>query len=701
MKRVGLLFIFLLCNVFVLFSSGSKLLKWKGTKDLSKVKVENVIIDSKGFIFLSYGIDTIFQSTEVFLWDCVNDSRGNLYVSSGNEGMVFRITLSHQISTVFTSEKGAEIFALAVDKKDNIYIGESPSGIIYRVSKNGKVKEFFKTGEKYIWKLLFDKKEMLFAATGDRGKLFRISPEGKSETYYSSKENHIVSLLLYKKKMYAGTEPNGLLFEVVGKTKATVLYDTKENEVHSMVGMDNTIYFATVSRPIAVRTSAHTPFFSNLGPLQDIKKKEKSILYKFDIDEETITSLWECPTPPIYSLSGFKDGKVLIGTANGRLYSANEDGRISQVNQFENSPVLRIVEGKKKNSYFVLTGNLGNVIKMGSDLSKVGRITSDVFDTGTKSIFGRADWDVDIPTGTSFSLWLRVGNKENPDEDWSDWKQMRKGSVINLFPSRFIQIKCEFKTASAGKSPLLKEVSISYLPKNRAPVIKKVIICPVGVSASENLESFIGPKTVLSERQKNFYRDLGHDLPQVLYRLEKEKRCAYWEAYDPDGDSLSFSFFYRGEKEKEWKELKKGLKKPAFIWDETTLPDGIYYAKVSVSDERDNPSSRALESELVSEPFIIDNTPPVIEVNSIKARGKDIEVTVTANDKLSTLESTSYSVNGGDWNVVLPDDGIFDSKEERFFFTVKEKEVGEYTIVVKITDFSLNTGTGKGIVEVE
>ncbi|GAH60572.1 unnamed protein product, partial [marine sediment metagenome] len=297
-------------------------------KDLSKVKVENVIIDSKGFIFLSYGIDTIFQSTEVFLWDCVNDSRGNLYVSSGNEGMVFRITLSHQISTVFTSEKGAEIFALAVDKKDNIYIGESPSGIIYRVSKNGKVKEFFKTGEKYIWKLLFDKKEMLFAATGDRGKLFRISPEGKSETYYSSKENHIVSLLLYKKKMYAGTEPNGLLFEVVGKTKAMVLYDTKENEVHSMVGMDNTIYFATVSRPIAVRTSAHTPFFSNLGPLQDIKKKEKSILYKFDIDEETVTSLWKCPTPPIYSLSGFKDGKVLIGTANGTLYSANEDGRI-------------------------------------------------------------------------------------------------------------------------------------------------------------------------------------------------------------------------------------------------------------------------------------------------------------------------------------------------------------------------------------
>ncbi|TES90739.1 MAG: hypothetical protein E3J87_09375 [Candidatus Cloacimonadota bacterium] len=701
MKRVGLILIIILCNVFALCGSVSKLLKWKGTKALSKAKIENVMIDSKGYISLSPDIDTIFQSTEIFLWDCVIDSKGNLYVSSGNEGKVFRVSPSRQIFTVFTSEKGAELFALAVDKKDNVYIGESPSGIIYRLSKNGKVKEFYKTGEKYVWRLLFDNNGMLFAATGDRGKLFKISSGGKGEIYYSSKENHIISLLFYKKKLYVGTEPNGLFIEITRKDKATVLYDTKENEIRSMVGIENSIFFATITRPSAVATSSFTSFFSGVSPMQGSKKNEKSVLYKFDIDKQTVSSLWECPTPPLYSISEFKDGRILIGTESGRLYTADKDGKINQLNQFETSPILNIIKGRKKNSFFLLTGNLGNVIKMGPDLSKKGEITSEEFDTGRKSSFGRANWDVILPTGTSFTLKLRIGNKENPDEDWTDWKEMKKDGEINLLPGRFIQLKSELRTRGSGKSPLLKEVSISYLPENRRPVIKEIIICPAGVSTGESDQSLFASRTVLSEKQKHFYKDIGYDLPQTVYKLEKGKRCAYWTASDPDGDSLYFSFFYRGEEEKEWKELKKELKKPAFVWDETALPDGVYYIKVSVSDERENPSTRALSAELTSEPFVIDNTSPVIEVNSIKAKGKNIEVKVTGEDKLSILKSVSYSVNGGEWNILLPDDGIFDSKKEEFLFTIKENESGEYTVVVKVTDLSLNTGVGKGTVEVK
>jgi hypothetical protein len=127
----------------------------------------------------------------------------------------------------------------------------------------------------------------------------------------------------------------------------------------------------------------------------------------------------------------------------------------------------------------------------------------------------------------------------------------------------------------------------------------------------------------------------------------------------------------------------------------------MYFVKVTVSDKMDNPATRALESEFVSEPFAIDNTPPSVEVNSIKARGKNIEVKITSKDEISILKSAFYSVNGGKWKIVLPDDGIFDSKKEKFLITVKEKEKGEYTIVVKVTDLALNTGTDKGTVELK
>lgn len=698
MKRIGLLSIIILYTVSVSFSSGSKIFKWKGTRDLTKVKIENVIINDMGIISLSPAVDTIFQSTEVFLWDCVYDSRGNLYVASGNEGKVFKITNANQVFTVFTSEKGAEIFSLAADKEDNIYVGESPSGIIYKISKNGNVKEFFATDEKYIWNLLFDNKGMLFVATGDRGKLFRISADGKGKVYYSSTENHIVTLLLYNGKLYAGTEPNALFVEIDKEGKATVLFDTDENEVHSMIGMGNKIFFATLSRPITVMPSSYTSFFSN-GSIEG-SKMEKSILYKFDINKKTVTSIWSCTTPPIYALSEFSDNKILIGTENGRLYGADEDGRISQMNKFEDSPILSINKGLLKNSYIILTGNLGNVIKIGPDLSRTGRIISDVYDTGRMSIFGRIDWDSDVPSGTMISLWLRVGNKKDPVEDWTNWKKMKKGANINIPPARFIQIKSELETTSGWKSPYLKDISISYLPENRKPVLEKLVICPVGVNASEGYDPMLGPQAILPEKERNFYTDLGFDLPLTLYGLAKGKRCAYWVATDPDRDSLYFSFFYRGDEEKEWKELEKDLMRPSFTWDETTLPDGIYFAKVSASDERDNPASRALTSEIISESFIIDNSAPDVEVNSVKRRGENIEVSVTAKDKLSLLKSASFSINGGEWNVILPEDGIFDRKEEKFLFTHKAEKKGEYTVVVKVTDLSLNTGTGKGTVEV-
>jgi len=699
MKRMGLAFIFLLCNIVTLYPSPSKIYRWKGEKVLSKGTVENVTIDHKGIVSLSPGIDTVFKSTEIFLWDCVYDSRGNKYVSSGNEGKVFRITPNHQVFTVFSSEKGAEVYTLAVDKDDNIYIGESPSGIIYKLLKGGKPKEFYKTGEKYIWRLIFDRNGTLFAATGDRGKLLRISPDGKGEVYYRAKENHLISLYIFNDVMYAGTEPNGLFIEVQGKNRVVVLYDTKEDEVHSIVGMDRSIFFATVSKPADGGQSSFTSFFG-ANPLQENKKNEKSIVYRFDIDKGTVTPLWECPTPPIYTMAGFKAGKFLIGTEDGRLYVADKDGWVDRINKFEESPVLNIVKGKE-NQYFILTGKLGNVIEMGNCLSLKGKITSDVFDTGRKSIFGSVESDVDIPKGTSFSLSLRVGNKENPGEDWTDWKVMKKDGKVNLPTARFIQIRCELRTGSGGKSPFLRGVTISYLPENRSPLVKEIIVCPVGVSGGENSGFTVVPLSLLPEKEKNFYKALGYNLPVNLYRLEKGKRCACWKAIDPDKDSLSFSFFYRGENEKKWKCLKDKLKKTSYVWDETTLPNGIYYCKVLASDVRENPASRALKYELISEPFVIDNSLPVVQVNQIKAKGNKIEVKVSANDDLSILRSAAYAVNGGEWNVIIPEDGIFDSREEKFFFTLVNKEKGEYTVVVKAKDMALNTGTGKGTVELK
>ncbi len=700
MKRGFIVSIFILYSFGLVFGSMSRLIKWKGKEVEMKSSIENITIGTSGFISLGPSIDTLFKSTEIFLWDCALDSKENLYVSSGNDGNVYRINRNKQVFTVFTSKKGAEIYALAIDMQDNLFIGESPSGIIYKLSRNGKAKEFYSTQEKYIWDLVLDEKGMLFAATGDRGKVFRIKPDGKGEVYYSSNENHVVSLCLVNKELYAGTEPNGLFIKFLSKDNIEVLYDAKENEVHSIVGFENSIFFSTISKPAAPPLPSYTSFFGGGKIPSGDQKTDVSLLYKYDEVKKTVTTLWKCPTPPIYSISDFTQGRILLGTENGRLYSSDSKGNVEQVNRFDVAPILKI--GRyKRDSRVVLTGNIGDVLVIGPNFSSTGSITSDVFDTGRKSVFGKVDWNVDTPKGTSFSLALRVGNKENPSDEWTDWKKMKKGQRINVSPSRFIQIKGKLSTASGYKSPTLKVVTISYLPENRSPVIEKLIVCPVGINAGGNANAGFAAMTPLTEKQKTYYEALGFELPVTVYRLQKGKRCAYWKATDPDGDSLSFIFSYKGKEEKEWKQLKKNLKSKSFIWDETALPDGFYTIKLSASDMPDNPATRALGVELVSEPFIVDNSPPEVRVKSSKVRGENIELKVEAEDKLSIVNSCSYSVNGGSWNVVLPVDGIFDSFGEEFSFTIKAKEKGEKTVVIKVMDFALNTGTDKATVEVK
>ncbi len=697
--RSALLLVFMSCFSTINYAAGSKMLKWKGIHALSKATIENVMVDEKGFATLSYSLDTLFSSAEIFLWDCDFDSRGNMYIASGNAGKVFRISPNRQVFTVFTGEAGTEIFAVAVDEHDNVYVGESPSGTVYRLGKGDKQEEYFITDEHYIWDLAFDTGGTLFAATGDQGKIYRILGKSRGEVYYRSTENHIVTMLFHDGKLYAGTEPNGLFLQIVEKDEAIVHYDTDEQEVRAIAAYLDTIYFSTVSQPLSSAASSYTSFF---GPApMDMQSIEKSTLYRFHIPTGSVVPLWDCVTPPIYAIVTDEAGRVLIGAEGGKLFYLHGNRKVGFVNQLAEHPLLSLVTARKGDGIIILTGNLGNVIQMGPDLAKVGTIESHVIDTRSRSAFGRIDWNADVPAGTDLSVWIRAGNRENPDENWSSWKEMRKGAEIGLHPSRFIQIKCELRTASSGKTPLFKDVSISYLPENRMPAIFSLVVCPAGVNGSEAYDPFGGVKMPLGEKDRIYYVNLGYDLPQTIYMLEKGKRCAIWQAADPDGDSLTYTFYYRGVEERQWKELKKKLMVPAVIWDETAFPDGLYRVKLVASDKWNNPPERTRTTEMESEPFLVDNARPVVEVTSIRAQGNGIHITVSAEDALSILKEARYSVNAEEWQAVLPKDGIFDEAKEDFAITIDEMEPGEYTVVFKVVDFALNTGTGKGTTEIK
>jgi hypothetical protein len=123
-------------------------------------------------------------------------------------------------------------------------------------------------------------------------------------------------------------------------------------------------------------------------------------------------------------------------------------------------------------------------------------------------------------------------------------------------------------------------------------------------------------------------------------------------------------------------------------------------------DAPSNPPAEALTTERESERFEVDNTAPTIgkiEVNATAANpngnSSTYEIKFTASHPTSSIERAQYSVDGGDWILLVPVAGISDYKTETFSFTVKGLAPGEHTIAVRAYDRFENVGSGKTTVE--
>src|SRR5690348_18381629 len=88
---------------------------------------------------------------------------------------------------------------------------------------------------------------------------------------------------------------------------------------------------------------------------------------------------------------------------------------------------------------------------------------------------------------------------------------------------------------------------------------------------------------------------------------QKGYRAVLWNSEDANEDELTYSIYYRGEKEKDWKLLKDKLEQKFYSWDTNSMPDGAYYLKIVASDEKSNPANEALKSERVSDRLVVDN----------------------------------------------------------------------------------------------
>jgi hypothetical protein len=173
---------------------------------------------------------------------------------------------------------------------------------------------------------------------------------------------------------------------------------------------------------------------------------------------------------------------------------------------------------------------------------------------------------------------------------------------------------------------------------------------------------------------------------------------ARWAALDDNGDGLVFTVEIRGLHQTRWQPLKDKLRERYWSWDSTAFPDGEYRLRVTASDLPGNPPSDSLSASMVSDPFLIDNTPPAIAGLTASAADGKLHATWSAADALSDIKKAEYSLDGGDWTLVAPVTGLSDSRELAYDLSLEHLAPGEHTLAVRVEDDYDNQATAKFVV---
>jgi hypothetical protein len=706
--------------------------------DFEKGNLEGVSVRSDGRLSLAPVVTEILDSSTPYLWAVAQDSKGNLYAGgggpTGSTAKLFQIDRNGK-SSVLAEIEGLEIHAIAVDARDRVYAATAPDGKVYRVV-NGRPEVFYDPNAKYIWAMAFSKKGDLYLGTGDRGDVHRVTPDGRGSVFFKTEDTHARSLAIdAQDNVIVGTEPSGVIVRISPAGEGFVLYQTPKREITALgIAKDGSVYAAAIGNkpsgpaltpPPAPAGPQPQPSATpgGAGPAQQQGRAAPlaapppmfgaaaaqsvaggSEVYRITPDGAP-RRVWNHAQDIAYALAIDEQGRVLIGTGNkGNVYRLESDLVYTLVVNLAPTQVTTFSRGAN-GQLFAATGNIGKVYRIGPELQKSGSYESEPFDANGFTYWGRLSFSGET-AGGNVRFDARSGNVNQPQKNWSAWGPVTlegDGGRVTAPAARFIQYRATLTAGPNGKSPELASVVVAHMSKNVAPVIQEVEVTPANyrfpgslVSASATPPTLTLPPMGPRRRTLTPPQEIT---PGQTMQFAKGSVGARWLAQDENSDTLSFRVEIRGVDEAEWKLLREGLRERQFSWDSTSFADGRYVLRVIASDSPSNPPAEALTSQIVSDPFVIDNTAPLISGLAGSASGKQIEVRWRARDALSVIERAEYSVNGGEWTVVQPVTRLSDAPELEYRLVVERPQAGEYTIAVRVVDEFANQSVDKVVVK--
>ena len=691
----------------------------RGVDDLfAGEEAVGVTIDGDGSLTLGAAWDSLATKIEgaSYVWAAARDSKGRVWLGTGDEGRIYRWTPGSGLTLVWDTE-AAEITSLAIDAADNVYAGSSPGGVIYRVGAKGDTTRYYETAEGSVWCLLAGKDGALYAGTGSAGKIFRITGATIGALLAETKDANVMALAQTADgAILAGTAGKGLLVRVERSGATRVLYDADADELRAIAVLDDGSIAVGTNRTQSGRSSGTAAATAAAGgggrggnPYAiDVTPQGGGKCGIFLVQPDgSARTLYSPPCEFVYALRTAGAKSVLAATGQpAAIFRIDTDRKYALLAAPREKQVLALTGSG--DAIFAATGNPAALFALGPGKAKEGRYLSDAHDLRSVASWGR--FAARVAGGGEVSLSTRSGFGETPDEGWSAWSPeapVRAGEApIASPPARFLQYRLRFK-GGGGEGPSLSTIDLSYVPRNLAPELGAIRLYGPDQTFMEGGPEFRPPQISQTfpsglKVEYSYPRFGPRPVSDASAAWARGIRTVAWEGLDPNGDEVTSDVFLKPADESNWRRLAKEISERLYSWDAESYPNGDYRVKVVASDKRGNPPGSELQTERLSAPFRIDNIPPRVESLRAAARPakapatkSSLVVTGVAVDADSRVSSIEYSLDGGDWTQVFPKDGIYDQREEAFEFTIADLERGERSVAVRASDQDRNVAVGK------
>ena len=452
---------------------------------------KNVPVDS------AYSATVLFEPKTKYIWDLVEDSKGTIYVATGDTGEVFRVGKSGAGSLFFKSDE-AHIRTLAVDAKDNLIAGSDGSGLIYRISPSGDAFVLYSAG----------KKEITALATAPDGNIYAA---GVGEKHPGGLASAPAAILPTQPAANAANVPAGGA--------------------------------AAAPRP---------------APALPVVVSGGSEIYRIAPDGSP-KRIWSSRDDLVYALGFDRQHHLLAGTGNtGRIFTVLDDDSFIDIGKVSATQITSMIAAPGGGLYLG-TSNLGKIFELGGTAANDGSYESDVFDAKIFSRWGRTAvratgaFDLYARSGN-------VDNPDRNWSAWSK-VDLAKDTPVGVPPARFLQWKAVLHPSNPTAtvdSVLVNYLSKNVAPEisevyvqtgARFPAIPKNAVdntpVSVGPSASPMPARFDVPVIAVRDRDSIAVRWSARDenedslVYSIYYRGEGE---ANWKLLKDNLTDKYYSF---------------------------------------------------------------------------------------------------------------------------------------------------------------